>query len=106
MTAASQLSDLADFGSGATGGATATLQDSNIEVKSKLLETAVIKLFMERCVKFATIQISLQASKPSMGADSLEDLVQQQKSPVAKNDSFERIGSDEGKFLLCLIDQI
>ena len=32
-----------------------------------------------------------------MGADSLEDLMQQQqKPPVAKNDSFERIGSDEG----------
>ena len=41
-----------------------------------------------------------------MGVDSVEDLVQQQKSPVAKNDSFERIGSDEGKFLLCLVDQI
>ena len=35
-----------------------------------------------------------------MGADSLEDLMQQPKSPVAKNDSFERIGSDEGKFIL------
>ena len=39
MTAASHISDLADFGSGATGGTTATLQDSNVEVKSKLHET-------------------------------------------------------------------
>ena len=52
-------------------------------------------------------QISFQTSKPSMGADSLEDLMQQQpKAPVAKNDSFERIGSDEGKVLLCLVDHI
>ena len=39
----------------------------------------------------------LQVSKPVAGTDSLEDLMQQQqqKSPVAKNDSFERIGSDD-----------
>ena len=35
VTAASHISDLADFGSGATGGTTATLQDSNVEVKLK-----------------------------------------------------------------------
>ena len=36
-----------------------------------------------------------QATKPVVSTDSLEDLLQQ-KSPVTKNDSFEKIGSDDG----------
>jgi len=114
----SQLSDLVDFGSGTAGGMTATPQDSNTDLEASLKDGDMEALNygreygppptvrdpspepMRREPSPEPVrQLSpepVREPSPVKGTDSLEDLMQQQqKSPVAKNDSFEKIGSDD-----------